>query len=197
MLKFNCQRVLRQRLTIEEFRSKIVHISGEKYIAPDTLSRLDFENDNTLDTNFMERHNNKYDMFMAYEQPELQKEYVPIDYIKIHTAQRDDVELKALQTDPKKKDFYGTKKYGKTKLWIKKSKFDKKWRIFVPKSIRQNIVGWYHEALMHPGIKRMEESVLRYFTWPGCTKEIAEFVKNVTFVKKTKVPIIAKVGKPW
>ena len=40
--KFNCQRVLRQRLTIEEFGPKIVHISGEKNIAADMLSRVDF-----------------------------------------------------------------------------------------------------------------------------------------------------------
>ena len=48
----------------------------------------------------MERHNNKYDMFMAYKETKLQDENVPIDYVQIHTAQRDDVELKKLQTNP-------------------------------------------------------------------------------------------------
>ena len=52
--KFNCQRVLHQRLTIEEFGPKIVHIRGEKNIAADTLSRFDFENNDPLETNFME-----------------------------------------------------------------------------------------------------------------------------------------------
>ena len=33
----------------------------------------------------------------------------------------------------------------------------------VPKGIRNDFINWYHEALMHPGIRRMEESVLRYF----------------------------------
>ena len=56
-------------------------------------------------------------------------------------------------------------------------------------------MNWYHEVFMHPGIRRMEESVLRYFTWPGCKKDITEYVKNAMFVKKARVPIIAEVGK--
>ena len=99
-------------------------------------------------------------MFVANEENDLHEENVIVDNTKIYTAQRDDVELKKLQTDPNKKEFYATKMYGNTTLWIKKSKFDKKWRIFVPKNIRHNLIEWYHEALMHPGIKRMEESVL-------------------------------------
>ena len=78
---------------------------------------------------------------------------------------------------------------------IKKSKFDKKWRIFVPKNIRHNLIEWYHEALMHPGIKRMEESILRYFTWPGCTKDISEFVKTCNICQKNKNTNNARSGK--
>ena len=47
---------------------------------------------------------------------------------------------------------------------MKKSRFDKKWRICAPQTLRKNLMDWHHEALMHPGIKRMEENVLRYFT---------------------------------
>ena len=132
---------------------------------------------------------------MTYEQTDLQDENIPIDYVQIYTAQLNDVELKTLQTHPTTKKFFATKKYGKTKLWIKKSKFDKKWRIFVPKSIRQKLIRWYHEALLHPGITRMEESVLRYFTWPGCTKEIAEFIKKCDVCQKNKITNNNKSGK--
>jgi len=54
--KFNCQRVLRQRLTIEEFGPKILHISGEKNVAADTLSRIDFNTEDKLEANFVESH---------------------------------------------------------------------------------------------------------------------------------------------
>ena len=66
--KFNRQRVLRQRLTIEEFGSTIKHISGEKNVAADTLSRIDFNNNTKNETNYIKTHNNKYELFMAYEQ---------------------------------------------------------------------------------------------------------------------------------
>ena len=100
-----------------------------------------------------------------------------------------------MQEDPSKKELYGTKMYGTTKLWMKKSKLDNKWRIYVPKGIRHDLINWYHEALMHPGIRRMEEIVLRYFTWPGCMKEITIYVKKCHVCQKNKVPIIAEVGK--
>ena len=37
--KFSCDRVLRQRIKIEEFGPEIRHIAGEKNVAADTLSR--------------------------------------------------------------------------------------------------------------------------------------------------------------
>ena len=45
---------------------------------------------------------------------------------------------------------------------------------------------WYHEALMHPGQARMEECTLKYFTWPGCTKDIARFTKSCSVCQKCK-----------
>ena len=53
---------------------------------------------------------------------------------------------------------------------MKKSKFNKKWQIFVPKNIRHNLVEWHNKALMHPGIKRMEENVLLTYTAVGSAK---------------------------
>ena len=55
-------------------------------------------------------------MFIAYEQNDVHEENVAVDYTKIHTAQRDDVKLKKLQTDPNKKEFYATKMYKKIQI---------------------------------------------------------------------------------
>ena len=92
--KFNCQRVLRQQLTIEEFGPTIKHISGEKNITADTLSRIDFNNITEKETNHIEAHNNKYELFMAYKQQDVQEERVPVSYMQLHAAQQDVVELK-------------------------------------------------------------------------------------------------------
>ena len=43
----------------------------------------------------MEKHNDNYEIFIAYKQNNIHKENIPIDYTKIHTAQGDDVKLKS------------------------------------------------------------------------------------------------------
>ena len=92
--KFICQRVLRQRLTIEEFGLEVKHISGEKNIAADALSRIDFDEKNAVGYEFLAKHNENYNMYETYEQNDIDEENVPIDYETLHTAQWDDIEYK-------------------------------------------------------------------------------------------------------
>lgn len=48
---------------------------------------------------------------------------------------------------------------------------------------------------MHPGQARMEESVLKYFTWPGCTSAIRNYVKQCDVCQRYKTANVGKVGK--
>ena len=99
-------------------------------------------------------------------------------YSTLHEAQKDDEELKNLKDKENMKDLFGTKRFGKYKLWLQKSTKDNKWRIFVPKKIRVDLLEWYHEALLYPGQSRMEESVLKHFIWPCCRNDIMILVKS-------------------
>ena len=125
----------------------------------------------------------------------MQEENVSIFFSSIHTAQQVVVELKKLLTDLSEREFYGTKMYAKIKLGMKKSKFEKKWWIFVPKNISKNLIAYYHKALFYPRIKRMEESVLQLFMWPGCSKDIAEGVQTYGICQKNKNTNDRRSGK--
>ena len=68
-------------------------------------------------------------------------------------------------------------------------------RIYIPQDLRMELMDWYHEILMHPGQARMEESVLQYFTWPGCTSDIKKFVQQCKICQKNKSTNVGQVGK--
>ena len=207
---FTCQRVLRrQRLTIEEFGPTIKYIEGEKNIAADTLSRIEI-NENKTDES--KKHINNAEnlgneTYAIYDQYAIHQDNVPVAYGTIYNIQKDDEELKKLKDEKSVRNLFGTKTFGKYKLWMKNSTKGNKWRIFVPKKTRVELMDWYHEALLHPGQSRMEESVLKYFTWPGCRIDIAKFVKtckvcqiykNYNNGKDGKIPLRDNIKiKPW
>ena len=137
--KFANDRVLRQRLLLEEYAPEIVHIEGEKNEAADTLSRVPQKDNHCVDEQIMET--------MAMEAMAVEHVRVPVDYDAIHEAQVDDKELKELRIA---KNNFKQQEFVRIKLWLKKSLNDGKYRIFVPKSLRNELIEWYHEALMHP-----------------------------------------------
>ena len=194
--QFSSDRVLRQRLSIEEFGPIIKHIDGERNIAADTMSRIE-EAEKKVDINkFMEETSAKQESHVIYETFAMEEEYiVPINYLEIHRAQRDDIELRKFRTADTTKKNYSITKYGTLEIWMKQSQNDKKWRIFVPKTLRQPLINWYHDNLLHAGQRRMEESVLRYFTWPGCTADIERFVKSCETCQKNKSTNTGRAGK--
>ena len=64
----------------------------------------------------------------------------------------------------------------------------------MPKKICVDLLEWYHEALLHPGQSRMEESVIKHFIWLGCRNGIMIFVKNCKICqsnhgKDRKIPL--------
>ena len=194
--QFSSDRVLRQRLKIEEFGPIIKHIDGDKNIAADTLSRVEIKDNPKAIKTFMETTATKQESHVMHEiLTSEEDEKVPIDYQVIHNAQRDDNELLAFRTQNKTKNNYTVQKFGKFDLWVKKSPNDSKRKIFIPKKLREPLIKWYHEAFMHPGQSRMEESVLRYFTWPGCTVDIEKFVKSCRVCQKNKSTNTGRNGK--
>lgn len=187
--KHGNDRVLRQRLVLEEFGPELVWLAGEKNVAADMLSRIPQEEEAACKLNKAEVEAFQMDAMAAEQAP------IPIDYQAIHAAQRDDLALKELRDDKNVAQRFRQQKFGSTEVWMKQSVGDSKWRIYVPKASRTPLMQWFHDALMHPGAIRMEESVRRCFTWEKCRDDIREFIKTCEVCQKTKSTNKQKQGK--
>jgi hypothetical protein len=45
-------------------------------------------------------------------------------------------------------------------------------KIYIPQSLRQRVLSWYHEYLLHPGQNRTEKTIRNTMTWPGLTQYV-------------------------
>ena len=97
-----------------------------------------------------------------------------------------------------RKDF-GKKVVDSTELTTFKDK------IYVPDSIRNNILNWYHHFLCHPGSLRLAATIGQVMRWPGLQADGVSFTHTCSTCqkqKKTKVnyghlpPKIAE-SLPW
>ena len=57
-----------------------------------------------------------------------------------------------------------------------------KGKIYLPKSLRHQILDWYHWYLCHPGETRIEQTSRSTLTWPGLRPQIRK--KNVKTCKQ-------------
>jgi hypothetical protein len=51
-------------------------------------------------------------------------------------------------------------------------------RIVVPVSLQPRLLKWYHQNLMHPGITRMQQTILQHFTWASLRKDVENLVRT-------------------
>jgi hypothetical protein len=51
-------------------------------------------------------------------------------------------------------------------------------KIYIPQSLKNRIVWWYHTYLQHPCITRMEATLRQNLTWPNIRKDVEAAVKN-------------------
>jgi hypothetical protein len=51
-------------------------------------------------------------------------------------------------------------------------------KIYISQSFRKRIVWWYHTYLQHPGITRMEATLMQNLVWPNLKKDVEAALKN-------------------
>jgi hypothetical protein len=51
-------------------------------------------------------------------------------------------------------------------------------KIYIPISLRNRIVWWYHKQLQHTGITRMKATLIQTLTWPNLKTDVEAAVKN-------------------
>ncbi len=45
-------------------------------------------------------------------------------------------------------------------------------KIYIPQSLRQRVLSWYHEYLLHPGQSRTEKTIMNTMMLPGLTQDV-------------------------
>jgi hypothetical protein len=52
--------------------------------------------------------------------------------------------------------------------------YKEKKQIYIPQSLRQRVLSWYHEYLLHPGqtTDKNKKTIRNNMTWPGLTQDV-------------------------
>ena len=137
-------RIQRWRWTIEEFNPTLIYIQGEKNKVADCISRLEFDHSTYS--------NNKNELNEIFNAENLinTNELFPLDTFTIAKHQQKDV---ALQTYLNNDTKYFTKKVHGAEVVLFNNK------MYIPKSLRNQILDWYHVTLQHPGATRTEKTI--------------------------------------
>ena len=78
-------------------------------------------------------------------------------------------------------------------------------RIYIPISVREKLLNWYHHYLQHPGANRMERTLGSVVYWPNMSKEIFQLCTTCklcqlakhTKTKYGKLPQRDLEMRPW
>ena len=178
-------RIARWQLLLEEFGPKYIHIAGKDNVVADALSRMEanFEEANAtlkqevrsqvcaytlshmiLDEDMlMPDANDQFEMAYAFGETDVDNEAFPLHPELIALEQKKDRTL--MKSVKKNKEAYVTHIIEDNELIMYNNK------IVVPYTLRQKIVAWYHEYLVHPGSTQMEATLRQTLTWPNMQKD--------------------------
>ena len=61
-------------------------------------------------------------------------------------------------------------------------------RIYVPESLRENLLEWFHFMLCHPGSARMEATIRKLYVWRGLQEDVKRGYRQDTTNKSRDHP---------
>ena len=173
-------------MILEEFGPDIRHISGEKNIVADAISRLPTtaidqnrhrtETDDQKNSTFL----TKSSEFLVLQN----EEGFPLDLPLVQEEQLKELNKK----NSKLKQLLKTKSSG---YYKDKSLYDTELilhekRIYVPASLRSRVINWYHFYLNHPGAERLNKTLQLVCYWKGITSSCQNIVIDANNVKSIK-----------
>ena len=175
------QRNMRWQLILEEFGPHIHHIAGVDNVLADTLSQLKSSN-MEQDVQHAPTECKLQELYANNRIRSIQADF-PLEKELIREEQRKELrlrnsKLKALIED-KDKDYY-YKDVDGVKLVLK----DK--RIYIPESLRETNLNWYHYYLNHPGGDRLGNTIKETCYWKGLSNEAKQFVKTCQVCQQHK-----------
>jgi ribosomal protein L21E len=161
-------RVLRQRLLLEEYGADLQYIQGENNLATDALSRLPIEE------------------FFRFDDA---NDDFPHNINLLATKQLTDTHLQAA-LDKQQPIYIETVREG-CKIYVHKETDT----VYVPASLQSALLQWYHTALQHPGIKCMQATVKENFYWPDLDAAVDKLVCTCTVCQTCKITALKRYGK--
>ena len=160
-------RVLRWLLLLEEYGVKFEYLPGKKNVVADALSRLDIDE--------LRIQTEEALTFLP------ESEHSNIKF-PMHTALifKEQVKVQGLREKGLSQPFYSMQHIEGYDLLCYKDK------IYIPQSLRQRVLSWYHEYLLHPGQTRTEQTIRNTMTWPGLTQDVERLCSTCPVCQLTK-----------
>ena len=166
-------RLIRWRMILEEYGPKFEHIEGKKNVVADALSRLDM-----IPKQYDVIAEDKKTTQLSYlSQEDILEEVFPMSPKEIKSHQEKDKQLlKYLQQD----ETYTITKVEGTELIHYKGK------IYIPSTLKQRVIYWFHTYLVHPGSTRMLKTMQATMYWHGMRKDVDNYIKTCHICQTTK-----------
>ena len=140
-------------LLLEEYGVTFKYLSGKKNVVADALSRLDID-----DLKIQEEEA----LTLLSE-----SEHSSIKF-PMHTALifKEQTRVKVLREKGLSQLHYSIQHIEGYDLLCYKDK------IYIPQSLRQKVLSWYHEYILHLGKTHTEKTIRNTMTWPGLTQDV-------------------------
>ena len=177
------QRVMRWRLILEEFGPDILHIKGEKNIVADAISRLPTANEDQSESR-TEILGLSSEMLAKLEYLVFEEDSeFPLHLPLVRKVQQQELKRK----NSTLKQAINDKDSGLHIITLDNVEIVAfKNRIYVPRSLRQRTIEWYHHYLNHPGGERLYKTIAKIGYWKGMTTQCNTFCRKCPECQKFK-----------
>lgn len=162
---FLSSRISRWLIYLENFNLKKSHIPGKDNVVADALSRYHRQMMDKSTTGYISMNHIKYvglDNFMKRIE-------------QLNDEQMKDVLVQQFLLQPSK---VPKLKKGDDGRFLWRSYKDHTYRIYVPATLRSEVLKHYHGYYVHPGTWKMLNMIRRTYDWPGIVEDVSQYLRN-------------------